>query len=113
MVVSQAAAKVDLAWVRGDTVGFSFRLKTLAGLAGNVWHAQIRKDQERHSQLLDEFLVTAAADDVDCVIGIGLPPTSAIEAGRWWWDLQSDDGAGGVQTWISGQAIVNGDVTDV
>jgi hypothetical protein len=112
VIVRQDTADVDLAWTRGDTVGFSFRLKTLSNLAGNTWKAEIREAQSRKSQLLDSFLVSATADVDDCVVAVGLPPTSPLEVGQFWWDLQSDDGAAGIQTWIGGRVFVQADVTD-
>jgi hypothetical protein len=112
MIVAQETQALDLGWTRGDAVSFSLRFKALAPLAGHQWTADIRTARDTAAELVAAFTVTASADTGDALVALTLEAVDNDRAGSFYWDLQSDDGAGAVRTWIGGRVRVAADVTD-
>jgi len=112
MVISQERETVDLSFTQGDAVGFSFRFIGMAANASDAWSAEIRRAKSRVSELIAAFTVSSSVDGADCLVSVGLAAGTALEAGVWWYDLQSDNGAGGVRTWLGGRVAIEADVTE-
>jgi hypothetical protein len=112
-LVEQERQALNLRWTQGDAVSFGFRFVGFAAYAGYTWTAHLRCAQSRTATLVATFLVSVAADGEDLVVAIGLPPSQNQQAASTlWWDIQSDNHAGDIRTWLGGMATVVPDVTE-
>lgn len=110
-LLAQETQPLDLGWTQGDAVSFSLRFKAQDALAGHTWSAQVRRARSRTSGLVLAFDASATADAGDCVVALAVQAADNTLAGQFYWDLQSDGGAGAVRTWVGGRVGVGPDVT--
>lgn len=115
VTVGSLPGPVDLAVVRGDTLG---PLQFDAGdfdWSGRTWEAQIRATRDEP----DSVLATFTVDDSSADSGVLLLTLDADESANlttvdgkatYFWDLQAT-AAGVVKTWFAGRVKVTGDVT--
>jgi hypothetical protein len=112
-LIEQERQAAIMRWTQGDSVSFAFRFRGFADHIAYTWSMQVREAQSRTAPLVATFTCTSAVDaTVDLIVTATLAAADNQRAdANLYWDLQSDDGAGGIRTWLGGTATITPEVT--
>lgn len=106
----------DITMVRGDTLLQTFNIQKNSAaydLTGNTVRAMGRASEDNNLTLFDVTIADAAPSDFSTgKVVLSVPPaTTATFPETVLYDIQSDDGAGLVETLVKGHLFVQKDIT--
>jgi hypothetical protein len=115
------ATRLDIICRKGDTFTLTIDFNTILtdDHPASQWKMQVRDSDDGtggpNTAPPNTFSTTESNFTVDVEnLTIDIPPSSTASwnSGTYVYDLQTDDGAGGVKTWLYGTFTVNEDITE-
>ena len=115
------ATRLDIICRKGDTFSLTIDFNTTltADYPANYWKMQVRDSDDGtggpNATSPNTFSTTSSNFTVDAeelTIDIPSSSTSNWNSGTYVYDLQTDDGSGGVRTWLYGTFTINEDITE-